>query len=226
MKDCDFIPQDYHATRLMKAAIRLRAGCVSALVAIMAVWVVAHHSHVSSAKAMLPEIARQQEQAEIHLAKKAAMEAEREELKDFCRLLTELEAGVDLVPVLSEISRRMPESVVLVELLAACPSLERFSVEEQPGKSVEPAVSTSKAAVAAPALPMPARDDQNPVAKLLVRGIAVDNADVMRFAAALEGSPLFDRIQPEVKGPTAWAGRRAQSFELTCELVRQEVSKQ
>lgn len=222
MKDCDFIPADYHAARSMKAAIRLRAACVGALIAIMALWVVAHQHRISAAKAMLPEITRQQEQAAIHLAKKAAMEAEREGLKDRRRLLSELETGVGLVPVFCEVSRRMPETVVLIELSAACPSVAEFAVEEQPNRPAEPASPGAKAAPPSLTLVTQAPDDRSLTATLLLKGIAVDNADVVRFAAALEGSPLFDRIQMDVKGPTVWGGRRAQVFELTCELVGRE----
>jgi hypothetical protein len=221
VKDCDFIPADYHATRTMRAAIRLRAGCVSAMVAIMVLWVAAHHHRLSTVKAMMPEITRQQEQLSMDSAKKASMELERERLKDRRRLLTELEAGVSLVPVLSEISRRMPETIVLIELSASSPSVSRFSVEEQaPGKPQEPSAPGAK-----PATPTPPQEDQDLTATLTMMGIAVDNADVARFAAALEGSPLFDRIQPEAKGSTVWSGRRAQLFELTCGLVRQQEDK-
>jgi len=223
VKDCDFIPAEYHATRAMRAAVRLRIGCVSALMAIMVVWVAAHQHRISTVKAMMPEIARQQEQLALDSAKKAAMEVERERLKDRRELLAQLEAEVSFVPVFSEISRRMPDTIVLIELSAACPSVARFAVEEQsPGRPAEPAATGAKSA---PAAPSPTPADQDFTATLSMKGIAVDDADVARFAAALEDSPLFGRIQPEAKGPTVWGGRRAQLFELTCELVRQEVVK-
>jgi Tfp pilus assembly protein PilN len=223
VKDCDFIPADYHAARTVRGAIKLRAGCVGTLIAIMGLWMVAHHHRVESAKAMLPEITRQQEQLAIHLAKKAAMEAERADLRDHQRLVKELKDQASLVLVFSDISRRMPETVVLTEVLADCPSLARFGIEIDPPRPEEPPPTGGKRPVP-PSEPLAPKPKENPAAnaRLTIKGIAVDNPDVVRFAAALETSPLFDRIQMEVKGPTVWSGRRAQLFELTCELVEQQ----
>jgi Tfp pilus assembly protein PilN len=218
VKDCDFIPADYHAAWTVRQAIRLRAGCIGILISIMVVWVVAHHHRVDTAKAMLPEVARQQEQLTIHTAKKAEMEAERADLYNRQRLLRQLEDQASLVLVLSDISRRMPETIVLTELSADCPSVARYGTEIEPPLPPEPLPPGAKPAAAQP------EPKESPPAnpRVIIKGIAVDNSDVAQFAAALESSPLFDRIQMEVKEPIVWGGRRAQQFELVCEVLEQQ----
>jgi Tfp pilus assembly protein PilN len=222
MKDCDFIPPAYHEGRKLQAAVKVRASCIGALVAIMVLWAVAHHHRLQSAMAMLPEVDRQQEQVSIHLSKKAVMEAEQANLRNHQRLLGQLEEQVSVALLLSDISRRIPDTVVLTEVSAECPSLERFANEEEPPRPPESTPPEAKSAnTPPPSGPVKPRDDRFKQAHLSMIGIAVDTADVVKFAAALEGSPLFDRIQMEVKGPTVWGGRRAQRFELTCEIVEQ-----
>lgn len=223
MKDCDFIPPNYHEAQTLRRAIKLRAACVGALLAIMVVWAIAHHNHLATAQAMLPEIAKEQEQVDIHLAKKAAMSAEQAALRDRQRLLQQLEAQASIVLILGDLSRRQPDAIVLTELSAEFPSLKRFSTEEESPAPAEPPKPPDKASSDAPKL----KEEQPPsAARLTVKGIAADNPDMVRFAAALESSPLFSRIHLEVKGPAVWAGRRAQAFELTCELSEQHGGDQ
>jgi Tfp pilus assembly protein PilN len=223
VKDCDFIPASYHAAMKIRGALKLRAGCVGALLSIMALWMVAHHHRVENAKAMVPEITKQEEQIAIHLAKKAAMESEKADLRDHQRLLAQLEEQTSLALVFSDISRRMPDTIVLTEVSADCQSLARFGSEIEPPKPAEPAAPGAKPPVLPPDANAAKMKENQPVSgRVTITGIAVDNPDVVRFAAALESSPLFDRIQMEVKGPTVWAGRRAQLFELTCELLDQQ----
>ncbi|HVP11666.1 MAG TPA: PilN domain-containing protein [Phycisphaerae bacterium] len=223
VKDCDFIPADYHAARTVRGAIKLRAGCVGTLIAIMVVWVVAHHHRVATAKAMLPDITRQQEQITIHLAKKAAMQAEQADLRDHQSLRELLEDQPSLVLVLSDLSRRMPDTVVLTEVSVDCPSLAQFATEIDPPKAQEPQPPGDRPPPS-PSAPNTPKTKENPPpkARVTLKGIAVDNPDVVRFAAALETSPLFDRVQMEVRGSIVWAGRRAQLFELSCGLLEQQ----
>jgi hypothetical protein len=64
-----------------------------------------------------------------------------------------------------------------------------------------------------------ARSSANSIPRLELFGIASEASEVIKFAAALETSPLFSRVSMQVKGPTDWAGRRAEQFEMTCDLV-------
>ncbi|MBN2560684.1 MAG: PilN domain-containing protein [Phycisphaerae bacterium] len=217
MEDCDFIPTRYREAHTLKRAIRLRASCVGLLIAIMLVWAVVHKHRLASERAMMPDVARQHEQIAIHLAKKEAMEAERAALRNHRRLIEQLRGDLDLVVVFSDISRRMPETVVLTELSVHCPSLRRYAVKEeddlQRGRPTPPA---SRQARSDRQL-----EDELTVDRITMNGIAREIPEVIGFAAALEDSELLSRVQMEMGEATAWAGREARRFELTCDLAKQ-----
>ncbi len=221
MKDCDFIPAKYHEAKTMRHAVKRRASCFGILLIIMAVWIIAHQHRISTAEAMLPELEGQQEQIEIHLARKQVMESQRAALRDHKRLLGELKSSVSIELAMCEIGRRLPETVVLTEIRLSSPSLARFSPEnEEPedqsssrGGRRKPKTSVAQLRRGASlALPL-----------MSIKGIAVANPDVAVFVANLESSLLFDRVNlKEAKKPIVWAGYKAQQFELTCEVVAQE----
>ncbi|MFH1417117.1 MAG: PilN domain-containing protein [Planctomycetota bacterium] len=221
MKDCDFIPAKYHEVRTLRHALKRRASCLASLLVIMAVWIVMHQHRISTAQAMLPELDRQQEQIEIHMAKKQAMESRRANLRNHKRLLGELENAVSLELAFSEIGRRLPKTVVLTELTLTSPSLARFSLVNEEPEDPPPARGRNprRGAVAA----KPWRDTVSTTPMMSIEGVAVANPDVAVFVANLESSPLYDRVNlKETREPIVWAGRRAQRFELTCEVVAQQ----
>jgi Tfp pilus assembly protein PilN len=241
VQDCDFIPTQYREAGALRKALKLRASCVGMLIAIMALWVVANHHRLSSAQAMVAEVERQEQQVRIHLAEKQRMEAERAVLESHQRLIEQLEAGIDLAVVFSDISRRMPDTVVLTAMTANCPALARYATEEagdmaaqgrgqatgprpslqadrQPSAAPSP-VPTPQSVVAQP--PSTVTHEAADVDRITLIGIAREIPDVIAFAAALEGSRLFNRVQMEMKEPVVWAGRKAQQFEIRGDLARQ-----
>jgi Tfp pilus assembly protein PilN len=238
VQDCDFIPTQYREAWALRKALKLRASCVGMLIAIMALWVVANHHRLSSAQAMVAEVERQEQQVRIHLAKKQQMEAERAALESHQRLIEQLDAGIDLVVVFSDISRRMPDTVVLTAMTANCPALARYAAEEKAAPAPQgvppsaaaptpprPPLQAGRQPSAAPP-PAPAPQSKPPeeaadVDRITLIGIARELPDVIAFAAALEGSRLFNRVQMEMKEPVVWAGRKAQQFEIRGDLARQ-----
>ncbi len=225
MKDCDFIPARYHEAKTLRHAVKRRASCLGILLVIMAVWIVSHHHRISTAEAMLPDLDRQQEQIEIHLAKKQMMETQRAGLRDHKRLLGELENVVSLELALSEIGRLLPETVVLTDLKLRCPSVARFSPEYEDQE--DPASSSGGRGPQKATMAKRLGGVSTEVPQMSIKGIAVANPDVALFVANLESSPLIDRVNlTEAKKPIVWSGYRAQQFELTCELVAQEGTKQ
>lgn len=218
MKECDFIPASYLEARRIRRAVKTRSACVGLLIVFMVFWVVVHRHRLAAAEAMVPELARQQDQIAVHLAKKAAMEAERARLREHRALLHELEERVSPVVLFSDVSRRMPSSVVLVELSLDCPSIARYSVREDPVPETEPPFPSR----GQPPVKPEATVDEPTRPRLSIRGIATAGPEVVGFAAAIESSPLFDRVQMEVKGSTIWGGRHAQEFVLTCDVLEQE----
>ena len=235
MHDCDFIPGHYREKQALRRALRLRAFCIGLLIVIMLVWVAVHHHRLASAKAMSLEVARQQQQVTIHLAKKQQMEVERGKLQDRQRLIGQLAEGADLVVVFADISRRMPQSIVLTELSSQCSTLGRFAAKVPEGSSPEaesppvpgppparPVPGRRPGAEPPPAPPAPPPAEESDVDRVVMAGMAREMPEIIEFAAALENSPLFDRVQMEMKGPATWAGHSGQKFEIRCDLARLE----
>lgn len=221
MIDCDFIPADYHQARSLHRAVKLRGMLISAMTALMVLWVVANKHQVSSANAMLTEVISQHDQIGDHLAKKEAMEAEANRLRDHQRLLTQFESHASLVVVMSDISRRLPDAVVITQVQYRCPSLHQYAQEPTTDKPVQPVTASAVSGAVPPALPQPPPAST----ELKMTGFASEISEAIKSAAALERSPLMARVQMELKGRAVWAGRQGQSFELTCELLNQSGVK-
>jgi len=217
MIDCDFIPDDYHRGRSQRRAVKLRGTLVSAMVVIMVLWVVANRHQISSANAMLTDVAAQREQFDQHLAKREAMETEQSRLRDHQRLLEEFEGPASLVVVICDISRRLPETVVLTNVTYRSASLNRY------GKVTSPETPPAKApaTIGSPAAKTDADGAPPTTTEIRMTAFASEVPEAIRCAAELERSPLVARVQMELKGDAVWAGRRGQQFELICELLEQ-----
>lgn len=219
MIDCDFIPAEYHEQQSLRRAVKLRAICVGAMFVIMAIWVVVHHHRLSSAEAMLAEVMLQKDQIKIHADKQEVMKREKTHLNKRHELINQLSEQASLIVVYSDLSRRLPTTVVLTKVTLHCPSLSVFFKEELP--DVNSGMSRKQFRS------VPVSREETPTitkANLKMTGIAVTQSDAIQFAATLEKSPLFDRVYMEAKDPTVWAGRRVQRFELVCELAAQGMS--
>lgn len=216
MIDCDFIPTDYHQARLQHRAIKMRGALVSALIVIMVLWIVANRHQVSQASAMLSDVVAQQQQLAVHLAKKDAMEAEKQRLRDHQRLMDQFERPASLVVVLGDISRRLPETVILTRVSFQSATLRRYA-PATPDKVTTP----DAAAATAAANPEKNSDAAATVTQIAMSAFANEVSEAIRCAAALERSPLVAHVQMELKGESVWSGRKGQQFEMTCELMDQ-----
>jgi hypothetical protein len=217
MIDCDFIPDDYHQARLHRRAIKLRVTLVSAMIVIMTLWIVANQHQLSGAEAMLTEIGDQREQINQHLAKRDAMEVEMNRLRDHQRLLDQFESHASLVVLLCDVSRRLPETVILTKISFRCPSLNRFGKVTSSDKSAPPAQGAVRSSVAKPEKSDEV-DAMPNVAEIKMTAFANEVSEAIKCAAELERSPLVARVQMELRGESIWAGRRGQQFDLTCDL--------
>jgi len=221
VNDCDFIPAAYHGQQRLRRSIKLRISCGAGLLVIMGVWFVAHQGRIASAEAMLVEAELQKDQVRVHADQQRRMAAERARLDDRRRLLDELSDRASLVLVLSDLSRRMPQRVILTQLSIHCPSVSEFVVEADAAAG-KPSVRRRPPAAAADEAER--RGGLMP-AHLEMSGIAVSLPDMIRFAGALEESALIRRVDMKVKGPTVWGRRRVEQFTLTCELAAQNGSR-
>lgn len=214
MRDCDFIPANRHESRSLKRAIHRRSALVVGLGVMMGIWTAAHQREVSTAEAMITDVRRQDEQLQIHAAKKASMEVEQAHLEEHEARVEQVSSPTQLGVILADLSRRLPETAVLTQMSVRAPSLSRFVAN--PSAAPVPDLRAPAGAAAPPATVAIS------TAQLTLAGIARTAADVINFAAALETSRLFDRVQIVSQGTTKWAGRRAERFELTCNLVEQK----
>lgn len=219
--DCDFIPDWYHERQAMRRAVRFRSSGVVVMLALMGLWVLVHQHRIAAAEAMLQEVSLQEEQMRLLSAKQAEMQREQHRLQDRRRLVDVLSAHASPVVVLSDLSRRLPDSVLLTELSLNCASVCSFV---SPKGVKTDARSASRMSPTNRPFDAGGEDDV-PHQRLHMEGLAASLSDAIRFAALLEDSPLFDRISMNVKGSAARAGRRAERFELDCEMVSQQQGR-
>ena len=57
--------------------------------------------------------------------------------------------------------------------------------------------------------------------RLTIAGVARDMPTMLRFAATMEDSPLFDKILLDPMEPAEWLDRKGERFEMTCDLLPQ-----
>lgn len=217
MSECDFIPDHYREERAFRRSIRVRVSGFGVILSIMVLWCVAHGHRLAGAEAMQSEISLQLDQVETNAAKKRAMDSQLAELRSRQRLIEKLSGRASLVLVFSELSRRQPEMVVLTDVSVDCSSLAAYTEQTaaSPVSGIPPSVQPGGVKLEV------SQEPPTMQARLKLSGIAVSLPDIIQFAAALEKSPLFDRVTMKVNDSTVWAGRSAERFELTCELAPQ-----
>lgn len=218
VNECNFIPDRYREEKAFRRAIRLRVSGLGAIFCIMVLWWVAHGHRLSSAEAMQSEISLQLDQVEANAAQKRTMDSQLAELRSRRHLIEKLSGRTSLILVFSELSRRQPDMVVLTAVSVECSSLAAYTTP----------VATSAVSGVPSSIPLAeVRPEVHPEhavmrSKLKLSGIAATLPDIIQFAAALEQSPLFDRVNMRVGEPAVWAGHPAERFELTCELLPEE----
>lgn len=217
MTECNFVPDHYHAERAFRRSILVRASGIGVILFIMALWSVAHGHRMASAETMQNEISLQLDQVETNAVKKWTMDSQLAELRSRQRLIGKLSGRASMVLVFSELSRRQPDLVVLTDVSIDCSSLAAFA------QQAAPQADSGAPASVQPLIVEPVTSPEPPLMHLRLKlsGIAVSLPDIIQFAAALEKSSLFDHVSMKVNDPAVWAGRRAERFELTCELVPQ-----
>jgi len=202
--------------------VRRRAVGLVALFAIMAVWIGANENRLDTAQAMMDDIGAQKSEIENVASHKVEMERARAALSDLQILLSELTGRRSLVIVFGEISRRIPEDIVLTGCRFYEPTLCDHGLSES-----ETAPNDQRPNTASPRHTNRAsasrRADAEPLRHgLTLVGVGLSIPDIIDFAAALDKSPLFVRVNMDVKEAIVYAGRPARRFELTCRIVRQE----
>ncbi len=215
MKNCDFIPADYHERGRLRAAMKLRVSCIGTMFVLMLLWFVSHQHRVASAEAMLQEADQQRQQVQIHAIKQESLKRRWDRLHDRRRLVETLSQRAKLVLVFADLSRRMPDRILLTKLDLNCSGLSRFIIQDS--DDAENVTTQRPSDRASPYDISEEIEDITP--RIKMTGLARSQIDVISFAAALESSPLFDQIEMTNREIAVWGGRRAELFDLTCALV-------
>ena len=216
MRDCDFITPEYHQQRRMVQIIRQRVCLMGGMVVLILVWCIAHQGQVNSASAMMIEVQQQDEQLQLHLQQKQALEDERVRLERRELLVDVLSSPTQLGVIFADVSRRVPRSMLLTQVRVKSPGMMYYvgAPEIAPVEKIAAKPGTAPIVVDGPKPTDPPR--------MTISGLARRPQDVIAFAAALERSTLLDRVQIQSQGPTQWAGRTGEKFEITCELLDQK----
>ena len=226
MTRIDFIPLEHHEAGRRRRMVRMRSAGVAALVVVMGLWIGVNRSMIASARAMMPEIESQQRQIDIHLDRTKQMMADRATLDARRAFLDQLHLRISLVPILADISERMPESVLLTRMSFNPDSLGKDEVETKNAETGDPNNVKPKAP---PAPPQPPGSAEPPLpagaAVVAIHGVARTVPDILEFAEALERSKLLSRVEMQIGEPGIWAGKQVQQFEVSCALVPQLRSK-
>lgn len=207
------------------------------LIAMMVLWATAHVRELQSADAMITQLGAQRDELTSLLAKKADMQALHEKLEQHRQRVALLEQDESLTVIFSDVSRRMPATVFLTGLRLDAPSVARWADRATHEPIVVPTPDQKSAGAAsvqighvtpemAPGKPLTGGTESavpaSVYSQLTLHGVAGQTAEIIRFAAALEDSILFARVQMRVKDSVIWGGRRAEEFELICDLAGQE----
>jgi len=210
--DCNFIPKAYHDKRVVRRAVRRRSACAGIMFLMMIVWVGAHEHQVGVAEAMLADVTAQKQQLGLMVTERSHMEEEQARLRDQVELIEKLSNRAGLIVVLSDLSRCVPESVLITECSIKASVLDPYLAEvELPATAAKG--RDARDVLAAPGVPVPGE-------RLLVRGIALSSGAIIEFARNVDKSGLFANEYTETSDAVIWGDRRAEySFEMTCDLL-------
>lgn len=221
----DFIPMEHHEAGRRRRMIQLRCAGIGALVVVMGLWVGVNRRMIASARAIMPEIELIQRQIDIHRDRVAELTAKRTVLDARQKFLDQLQQRISLVPVLADISERMPETVLLTRLSFNPELLVTEADDARKSSATIDAINRD----AASSFGDPGMDtDPRPAGNgpfLTIRGVARTVPDILSFAEALERSKLLNRVEMQIAEPSIWAGKRVQQFVATCALMPQARSR-
>jgi Tfp pilus assembly protein PilN len=223
LHDCDFIPAEYHEQRRVQGLVRKHVASVLVVFAIWMVWVGAHRHRIQTAEAIMADISAQKSEFDVVAARKSEMERARGILKNLQDLMRELAGSRSLVTVFGELSRRIPDSIVLTECHLFEPSLSEYSVDAEGNGSMD-----VKGGFSQGRLVRQNRETSPEVVEvdvmrrgLTLVGVARTIPDVIDFAAALDKSQAFYEVDMDVRETTMYAGLPAHRFRMTCRIAQE-----
>ena len=213
--NCDFIPVSYHHAKRIRFMLRRRVVGLVVLLAVMGFWYYSNASRIARADAMMQDAEAQQREVATVAAYKLQLLQQRSGLNDMQRMLQTLSGDRNLVYILSDLSQRVPDAIVLTKCEVDIPSLHRYAVETDPQQPVKGVPLNKKLLLQSHGLL-----GEDEAAKMLLHGVGANTAEIIDFAAELEQSSLFYKVNPDVLDNVVFEGRPGKTFRLTCLLAR------
>jgi Tfp pilus assembly protein PilN len=201
MREIDFIPSWYRASRRRKRDLVIRAVFLSVLAVEMILVSVGSYIQRAAAREDLAELETSfAGQAEV-ITSLSQLVLRLEELRDKRQLLSDVTGGAPVHGVLAELSHLMPEATALTRV--------GLSQSRRIG-----AAGRQKEGDAGKVAAQPDDDEGT----LEITGWAASDVHVGSLMTNLARSPLFGDVRLRYSKPVAVNDREVRAFQLTCEL--------
>jgi Tfp pilus assembly protein PilN len=200
MREVDFIPGWYRASRQRKRDLVIRAAFLGVLAVEMVLVSVGSYVQRAAARENLAELETSfKGQAEV-ITSLSQLVLRLEELREKRQLLSDVAGGAPVHGVLAELSRLMPEATALTRVGLVQSRRIGAAGRQQEGDAGKDAAQP---------------DDEG---TLEITGWAASDVHVGSLMTNLAESPLFSDVRLRYSKPVAVNDREVRTFQLTCEL--------
>lgn len=183
MKDIDLLPQWYKSSRRKEVGLRGQYIIIGAMLVFMVFWSFMTGGSVSRAQAKLSKQLPEKIKAESVIHKTRQLRQQIDQLQGKAGLLNEIDSGLNIPNVISELSLIVSKNIVLSEVsfVSQKPKDVRQSQSQASGIRV-----ASRSSIGQDNVPL-----GNVQFKITIKGIAADTSDVGELVHKLEQSEYF-----------------------------------
>lgn len=226
MKDIDLLPEWYKSGRRRQAGLRGQYVALGVLLVVMVAWSFFTGSGVSQARAKLERQQALMTQAEAALQKVKGREYEIRQLRKKADLLRELDPGLDIPSVISELSYLIGKNLVLSEVSFEAEKFEASKQQKRRSSGVR--VARTDSSVGGFELLGKVRF------KVTLKGIAAETSDVGELVRKLERSDYFCSVslsfsrnkELRIDSRDARQNKEVSEFEINCYLANYHLDEQ
>lgn len=225
MKDIDLLPEWYKSGRRRQVGLQGQYIALGVLLAVMVSWSFFTGSGLSKARAKLARQQPQIAEAEAVLQQVQQLEYEIQQIKKRADLLDELDSGLNIPNVISELSYLIDNNLVLSEVSFEAERFENSQQKKRPasGVRVAGAGSTKSGAELLGKVRF----------KVILKGIAAETSDVGELVRKLEQSDYFCSVsllfsrnkQLRIGYRDAQRSREVSEFEINCYLANYQLQE-
>lgn len=226
MKDIDLLPEWHKSGRRKQVGLRGQYIALCGVIAVMAAWSFFNGRAVSSAQAGLSQQQPQRIKAEATLTQVKQLESKIQQLRKKTYLIEEIDSGLDIPNVISELSFLLGKNLVLNEVSFEAEKFENAQRKRKPVSGIRIARSGS------------AKNNASPLGKVLfkviIKGIAAETSDVGELVRKLEQSEYFCSVslsfsrnrKISIKTADAKQDKQVSEFEINCYLANYQLQGQ